>query len=263
MHTPYRRSAHRSSGANRSSRASTLKSSTSRRNRPLAPRPTPGPVLPANTPTPLRGKAKAHEAAQGAPHAPSHSSRGLKTARTALRSPCSVRHSVRPGARCSLQPVPLFPPPSASRAQDPRSRVRSAPSHRFTASRQSLSSLSCSHPRATPLFRLPAASSDPPPPASSHERSFRLSARAPPTDLREKASRQRTSEYSLRVRLRRTRSKKRGSVHPLPLPVCRLVYQAATRQSCVVFGSIRPNTASANCFTAKTAMKKALTGMAR
>lgn len=71
------------------------------------------------------------------------------------------------------------------------------------------------------------------------------------------------SEHSLRVRPRRTRSKTRGAAFPLPLLFDPFVDPTLTPQSRVTVGSIRPNTASPNCFTAKTAMKKALTGMAR
>lgn len=79
----------------------------------------------------------------------------------------------------------------------------------------------------------------------------------------EKPSEHQNSEHSLRVRPRRTRSKKEGQRSPLPLLVSRLVGQTLTLQSRVTVSSVLPVTASPNCFTAKTAMKKALTGMAR
>lgn len=72
------------------------------------PRPTPGPFRPTDTPLPLRGKAEAREAAQGLRAARTTPTRGPKTARTALRPPCNVRSGVRPGARCSVRPVPFF-----------------------------------------------------------------------------------------------------------------------------------------------------------
>lgn len=105
-----------------------------------------------------------------------------KPARTALRSPCRIRHAVRPGARCRVQPVLFFrlrrlpklgtpfpfprpPLPPAAFPSQPPPLVGVAPSRpqRPLASRhhspRSLSRLSYSLPRATPLFWLPAASS--------------------------------------------------------------------------------------------------------
>lgn len=239
------------------------------------PRPTPGPILPANPRRPCAKMRKRTKPLEALRSARTTLPRSLKIARTALRSPCRIRCGVRHGARCRIRPVPFFrlrrlselgipaPAPSAL-------RLPFAPATPL-ASRHRLPPvpivLSCSLPRATPSSGClpPPASRSPaqPPPASSYERSLTLSARAAPTDHRGKAYRQRTSEYSLRVRLRRTRSKKKGERLRSPSSYDSRIGQTSTRHSRVSVSSPFPVTVSPNCFTAKTVMKKALTGMAR
>lgn len=172
------------------------------------PRPTLDPILSANTPPPLRGKRSARSRSTRSAR-PNHSYPGLKTALVALQSPCRIRCVVRPGARCRIRPVPFFrlrrlrssappfprpPLPPVAIPSQPPPLVGSAssrpqrPSHRVIASRRSLSRPSSGCLPPPPASR----STHPPPPASSYERSFTFSARAAPTDHREKASRQRT-----------------------------------------------------------------------
>ena len=252
---PYRRSAHRPSGANRSSRAynkspaitstpslcvpltlvtepaahehspapchshATATSRAARTSTPKSlppagvtrsPRPVPDPFLPANTPPPLRGKAKAREAARGASRSPNHSYPGPQDRphRLAIPLQCPPRCAPRCAPRCPL-PHPartLLPPPSAFGARDSRARpFRPSPSLRARnapciasslpagASRAPRTPIRARHPSTGCLPPPPASrSSDPPPPASSYERPLTLSARATPTEHREKASRQRT-----------------------------------------------------------------------
>lgn len=84
--------------------------------------------------------------------------RDPKTARSTLRPPCNVRHGMHPGVPSVSTPYPCSASVGFLSSGSPFPRPQH-PAHRFTASRQSLSSLSYSHPRATLLFRLPAASS--------------------------------------------------------------------------------------------------------
>lgn len=171
------------------------------------------------------------------------------------RCPAPVARTLTGSLRSHLPRRPRVDPESSAL------RERSRP---LTPSRAPRAS----HPRATPFFRLPAAppasrSTDPPPPASSYERSLTLSARAVPTEHREKACQPRKSKRSLRVRLRRTRSKQKGERLRSPSSYDSRIGPTSTRHSRVSVSSLFPVTVSPNCFTAKTAIKKALTGMAR
>lgn len=181
------------------------------------PRPTPGPFLPANPPLPLRGKAKARDAARGAPLRPNHSSPEPQDRPHRLAIP--LPYPLRCVPRCLL-PHPartLLPPPSAFGARDSRARpFRPSPSLRarnapcIASSRHRLPPvpivLSCSLPRATPSSGClpPPASRSPaqPPPASSYERS---PTRSPPVPHRPITAKRRPSnepsKYLLRVRL--------------------------------------------------------------
>lgn len=103
------------------------------------------------------------------------------------------------------------------------------PAHHVIASRRCLSCPSYS-PRATPLFRLPAASSrfpltHPAPARLPYERPLTFFARAVLHEHQEKACQQRISEHSLCMRLRRTRSKKKGSVSAPPPRMTRVSVQ--------------------------------------
>lgn len=125
------------------------------------------------------------------------------------------------GFQSSGSPFPRPPlPPVTIPSQPPRSyvsplRARSAPSHRVITSRRYLSRPSYLPPArdaplpAVCLLPLPARPSCPRPPLPTSNLSH-----SPPVphrpDTREKASQQRTSEPSLRVRLRRTRTKQKG-----------------------------------------------------
>lgn len=146
--------------------------------------------------SPRRGKAKAREAARGAPRSPNHSHPGPPDRPHRLATPCRVRCGVRPATRCRVRPVPFFrlsrlselgipvpaPAPSARRlpfATAPARRLRpfapAAPHASRPASRRNLSRLSYFPPaRDSPL---PAACASsrfplhrPAPAASSYER---------------------------------------------------------------------------------------------
>lgn len=233
-------------------RASIPKSSASRRSCPLAPsrarRPPPSaPRTPRRPCAEKQNRAKPLEALRAARTTPPLDP---KTARTPLRPPRSVRHGVRPAARCRIRPVPFFrlrrlselgspvPAPAPFALRHPFATpplVGFAPSrpqhpaHHVIASRRCLSCPSYS-PRAPPLFRLPAASSrfpltHPAPARLPYERPLTFFARAVLHEHQEKACQQRTSEPSLRMRLRRTRSKKKGSVSAPPPRMTRVSVQ--------------------------------------
>lgn len=175
------------------------------------PAPDAQPLPLANAPPPLRGQAKAFETARGAPHAPNHSDPRPEDRRSALQTSCHVLCGVRPAARCCVQPAPFFrltrlselripiPAPAAPFAL----RRRFPPIPLLSLVRPSRARFPSSG--SLRLLPLPAR-----PPASA-----RLFLRATSHDLRPcrtaralgEASKQRTSEPSLRVRLRRTRSK--------------------------------------------------------
>lgn len=133
------------------------------------------------------------------------------------RCPAPVARTLTGSLRSHLPRRPRVDPESSAL------RERSRP---LTPSRAPRAS----HPRATPLFRLPAASSrfpltHPAPARLPYERPLTFFARAVLHEHQEKACQQRTSEHSLRMRLRRTRSKKKGSVSAPPPRMTRVSVQ--------------------------------------
>lgn len=215
-----------------------------------------------------RPAAPALEADRGASRNLKHSDTGSRRPPVASCDPLAVSrprlHSSSVGFRRFGVPHPPLQPPASSLRNHTTAR-RTHPFAPVAPLSGSIGSIGASAPRATPLFRLPAASSHFTlfPSASTHPLIRRVTRAISALSIRREHWKGRSSIETKNTHFVVHTQKQEGQRFRCPSLFDPFVDPTLTPQSRVAVGSIRPNTASPNCFTAKTAMKKALTGMAR